>query len=69
MLLDQCHVPIMHETLESAVKGAEDTLIHIHLGNCVIKDKNSPYYGDKHVAWDYPEVNTLQRMVSSSLTS
>lgn len=54
MLLDQCHVPIMHETLESAVKGAEDTLIHIHLGNCVIKDKTSPFYGDKHVAWDYP---------------
>ena len=54
MLLDQCHVPIMHETLESAVSGAEDTLIHIHLGNCVIKDKTSQYYGDKHVAWDYP---------------
>ena len=53
MLLDQCHVPIMHETLESAVKGAEDTLIHIHLGNCVIKDKSSEFYGDKHVAWDY----------------
>lgn len=54
MLLDQCHVALMHETLESGVKGAKDTLIHIHLGNCVLKDKNSPYYGDKHVAWDYP---------------
>lgn len=54
MLLDQCHIPIMHETLESAVKAADDTLVHIHLGNCVIKDKSSQYYGDKHVAWDYP---------------
>lgn len=54
LLIDMCHVPIMHETLESAVEKAEDTLIHIHLGNCMIKDKESVYYGDKHIPWDYP---------------
>ena len=54
LLLDMCHVPIMHETLESAIETGKDVLEHIHLGNCVIKDKTSIYYGDKHPAWDYP---------------
>jgi sugar phosphate isomerase/epimerase len=54
LLLDQCHVPIMHETLESALEKGSCVLEHIHLGNAVIRDKNSEYYGDKHPAWNYP---------------
>lgn len=54
LLIDMCHVPIMHETLESAIEKANETLVHIHLGNCVIKNKNHEFYGDKHVPWDYP---------------
>ncbi len=54
MLLDMGHIPIMHESLESAVQKAEDTLVHIHLGNAVIKDSSSPFYGDKHIPWNYP---------------
>ena len=53
LLLDQCHVPLMHETLESALAKVEDTLVHIHLGNCVIRDENDPFYGDKHIPWGY----------------
>ena len=53
LLLDQCHVPLMHETLESAVEKAGDTLVHIHLGNCKLDDKSSPFYGDKHIPWGY----------------
>ncbi len=55
MLLDMGHIPIMHETLESAVTKAEDTLVHIHLGNALIKNPSSPFYGDKHIPWGYPE--------------
>lgn len=55
MLLDMSHIPIMYETLETAIKSAEDTIIHIHLGNCIIKNPSSPYYGDRHVPWSYPE--------------
>ena len=54
LLLDQCHVPIIHETLESALSKGACVLNHIHLGNAVIKDKASKYYGDKHPAWNYP---------------
>ena len=54
MLLDQCHIPLMHETVESAVSKLSDTLVHVHLGNCLLSDKSSPMYGDKHPAWSYP---------------
>ena len=53
VMIDMCHVPIMYETLESALEKAKDVLVHIHLGNCVIKDKNDAFYGDKHIPWDY----------------
>lgn len=53
LLLDMCHVPLMHETLDSALDKVDDTLVHIHLGNCMIKDKNDTLYGDKHPAWCY----------------
>ena len=53
ILLDMGHIPIMHETLESAATIGGELLEHIHLGNCVIKDKNSPYYGDKHPCWGF----------------
>jgi sugar phosphate isomerase/epimerase len=54
ILLDMGHIPIMHETLQSAAMTAGELLEHIHLGNCVIKDKTSPYYGDKHPCWGHP---------------
>ena len=53
LLLDMCHVPLMHETLESALEKVDDTLVHIHLGNCMIKNKKDEFYGDKHIPWGY----------------
>ena len=55
VLLDMGHVPLMGETLESAVAHAGDTLRHIHLGNCILKNPCNPLYGDKHVAWGAAE--------------
>ena len=53
MLLDMGHIPIMHETMESALEKCSCVLNHIHLGNAVIKNKDSKYYGDKHPSWSY----------------
>ena len=53
LLLDMCHVPLMHETLESAIQKVDDTLVHIHLGNCKLDDPTHPFYGDKHIPWGY----------------
>ena len=54
LLLDMCHVPIMHETLESALEKSKGALNHVHLGNGVMKT-DSPFYGDKHTAWNHPD--------------
>ena len=55
LLLDMCHIPIMHENFESAINKCKDVLKHIHLGNAVIINKNNPFYGDKHIPWSYPD--------------
>ncbi len=54
LLLDMCHVPLMYETLDSALEKGKEVLNHVHLGNCLLKDKSSPFYGDKHIPWSYP---------------
>ena len=54
LLLDMCHVPIIYETLESALTKGARVLNHIHLGNAVIKDPSDELYGDRHPAWSYP---------------
>ena len=53
ILLDMGHIPIIHETIQSAVAKTAPFLQHIHMGNCVIKDKNHPLYGDKHPCWGH----------------
>lgn len=55
LLLDMSHIPIMYETLDGAVDKCRDVLVHIHLGNAVVKNKNNPFYGDKHIPWSYPD--------------
>ena len=54
LLLDMCHVPIIYETLESAIEKGKDVLNHIHLGNAVVKDPTNELYGDRHPSWSYP---------------
>lgn len=46
--LDMAHVPLMGESFEHAIRTCSPHLKRVHLGNCVMKDTNSPWYGDKH---------------------
>lgn len=48
LLVDLSHLPLLGESAEYALKTASDYLSHIHIGNCVLKDKSHPAYGDKH---------------------
>ena len=48
LMIDLSHLPLLKETSDYAVKTAADYLMHIHIGNCVLKDKSHPAYGDKH---------------------
>ncbi len=48
LMIDLSHLPLLKETPDHAIKTARDYLAHTHIGNCILKDKNHPAYGDKH---------------------
>lgn len=54
LMVDLSHLPMLGESAEYALKKANDYLAHIHIGNCVIKDKSHPAYGDKHPRFGIP---------------
>ena len=42
------HVPLMGESFKQAIATVAPYLKRVHLGNCVLKDKKNPRYGDTH---------------------
>jgi len=48
LMIDLSHLPLLGESADYALKMASDYLAHVHIGNCVLKDKSHPAYGDKH---------------------
>ena len=46
--LDVAHVPLMGESFETAIRTVAPYLGRVHLGNCVLRDKTHPHYGDTH---------------------
>lgn len=52
--LDMAHLPLMHEDFTSAIKRSAPYLKRVHLGNCVLKDKYDPRWGDTHPPIGYP---------------
>lgn len=58
--LDVAHVPLMGEAFSQAIETVAPHLNRVHLGNCVLKDRNHPLYGDKHppIGYDGGEVGT-----------
>jgi sugar phosphate isomerase/epimerase len=49
LLLDQSHLPLMGEDPHKSLWLAKDYLTHIHLGNSYLRDRQAPYFGDKHI--------------------
>jgi len=58
--LDMAHLPLMGETFSRAIHTAAPHLKRVHLGNCVLKDRDHPLYGDKHppMGYDGGEIST-----------
>jgi len=48
LTVDLSHLPLLNETPRQALTIAKPYLEHVHIGNCVMKDKNHPLYGDQH---------------------
>jgi len=52
--LDMAHLPLMGESFAHAIRAAAPHLKRVHLGNCVLRDKANPRYGDTHPPMGYP---------------
>lgn len=48
LMVDLSHLPLQRETTAHALGTVRDHLVHAHMGNCVMKDKSHPGYGDQH---------------------
>jgi sugar phosphate isomerase/epimerase len=48
LTFDTSHILQLKEDLASTFARVQDVIAHIHLSNCLIKDRSSPFYGDKH---------------------
>jgi len=46
--MDTSHLRQLNETPLDSIKKAFPYCNHIHLVNCIVKDKTSNLYGDKH---------------------
>lgn len=54
LMLDLSHLPIIHETARQSLIPVKDFIIHAHMGNCYMRDKKDPAYGDAHPRFGYP---------------
>jgi len=54
LTFDTSHILQLKEDLPSTYLAVQDVIAHIHLSNCLIKDKSSPFYGDKHPPYGMP---------------
>ncbi len=54
LMHDLSHVPLLRESSLAALQGVKDHLVHVHIGNCLMRDKNDPAYGDAHPRFGLP---------------
>jgi sugar phosphate isomerase/epimerase len=54
IMVDLAHIPLLHETIEESLTPIKDFIVHAHMGNCMMKDKTSPLFGDKHPRFGIP---------------
>ena len=54
LMVDLSHLPLLRETASEAILPVKDYIVHAHIGNCVVKDRNLPGYGDAHPRFGFP---------------
>lgn len=69
LLQDLSHIPIMYEKPYPALMTVRNSLVHTHIGNCVMRDRNHIRFGDTHPIFSIPEgevgVNELTEFIES----
>ena len=63
--LDMAHLPLMREDFGSAIRRSAPFLKRVHLGNCVLKDRNHPRWGDTHppIGFECGEIDVPELVV------
>ena len=54
LTFDTSHILQLQEDLASTFARVQDVIAHIHLSNCLLRDRSSPFYGDKHPPYGFP---------------
>ena len=54
LTFDTSHILQLGEDLPSTYLEVRDVIAHVHLSNCLIRDRSSPFYGDKHPPYGFP---------------
>ena len=54
LMLDLSHLPMLNESSREALTIGKDHLVHVHIGNCAIRDPAHPAYGDEHPRFGIP---------------
>jgi sugar phosphate isomerase/epimerase len=54
LTLDLSHYALLGETISDMIVEGAEYLIHTHCGNCVVRDRSHPAYGDKHPYFGIP---------------
>ena len=54
LTFDTSHILQLKEDLPSTFRQVQDVIAHIHLSNCLIGDRSSPFHGDKHPPYGLP---------------
>ena len=54
LMVDLSHIPLLGESPAEALRPVAEFLTHIHIGNCYMKNKEDPAYGDMHPRFGYP---------------
>lgn len=48
LILDLSHLPLQYEKIKIALNNCKEYMTHLHIGNCVLRDKTHAAYGDQH---------------------
>jgi sugar phosphate isomerase/epimerase len=54
LTFDTSHILQLQEDLPSTYRSVRDVIAHVHLSNCLLRDRSSPFYGDKHPPYGLP---------------
>jgi len=70
LMLDLSHIPLVGEGIRECLTIGRNHLVHAHIGNCVLRDRAHPAYGDQHPRFgieggenDTPEVMEFLRVL------